>query len=126
MILRNPLFLVCCILFWFNQAIERSGIVLPFIHAYVDDLLAMPVVLGITLQVMRWLYPGGQLLVFSPVHVLVGWLYFSLLLEGLLPLLSTTYTADLWDILCYGIGSLAFYFWINRAQSEKNSARADP
>lgn len=121
MIFRNPLFVVCCILFWVNQWIERSGIVLPFIHAYADDLLAMPVVLGITLQVMRWLYPGGGLLVFSWLHVLVGWLYFSLLLEGLLPLLSNTYTADPWDVLCYGIGSLTFYFWINRENTEKHA-----
>ncbi len=114
MILKNPFFLVCCSLFWINQGIERLGVTIPLVHSYFDDLLAMPVVLGITLQIMQWLYPSGNQLTFSKPQVLVGWVYFSIILELFLPWLSPTYTADIWDVLCYGIGSIAFYRWVNK------------
>ncbi len=120
MILKNTLFLICCLLFWTNQALEKAGIIIPFVHAYADDLLAMPVVFGITLQSMRWIYPGGGLLVFSKTHVISGWLYFSLLMEAGLPRISATYTADIWDVVCYGIGSLAFWFWINLPEAKES------
>ena len=63
-VIRNPYFWLPCILFWANQYLERiEGFYLPFLHSYLDDLLAIPVVLGITLQVFRvdisWKKPDG-------------------------------------------------------------------
>jgi hypothetical protein len=75
--------------------------------------MAMPVVLGITLQVYRWIHPSRDNFTFSKAQVVVGWVYFSFLFEFLLPRWSITYTADLWDVFCYGIGAIIFYRLIN-------------
>lgn len=113
-VLRNPFFLLACLVFWLNQFLEKIlGIYIPYAHAYLDDLLAMPVVLGITLQVYRWIHPLRENFTFSKAQVVVGLVYFSFLFEFLLPRWSTTYTADLWDVFCYGIGAIIFYKLIN-------------
>ncbi|MGY6558961.1 MAG: magnesium citrate secondary transporter [Nitritalea sp.] len=111
----NPYFWVPALLFWINQYLERGlEIHLPYVHAYGDDLLAMPVVFGLTLQVYRWFHPLREAFIFTPIQLLVGLLYFSLLFEVLLPRYSSTYTADPWDVLCYTLGTLYFYYLLNR------------
>lgn len=114
-VFRNPYFLVACFVFWLNQFLEKIlGFYILFAHAYLDDLLAMPVVLGITLQVYRWIHPLKENFTFSKAQVVVGWVYFSFLFEFLLPRWSSTYTADILDVLCYGIGAIIFHKLINK------------
>jgi radical SAM superfamily enzyme YgiQ (UPF0313 family) len=114
-VFKNPYFISACLVFWLNQFLERVlNIFIPYVHAYLDDLLAMPVILGITLQVYRWIHPLKDGFTFSKTQVFVGWLYFSFLFEFLLPRWSSTYTADLLDVVCYGIGAIAFYKLINK------------
>ncbi|PRY89779.1 magnesium citrate secondary transporter [Mongoliibacter ruber] len=114
-VLKNPYFIIAFTLFWINQFVEKVlGIFVPFVHAYLDDLMAMPVVLGLTLQIYRWIHPLKNRFIFTKVQVAVAWVYFSFLFEYLLPKWSETYTADIWDIVCYAIGSVAFYLLINK------------
>ncbi|EIM77694.1 hypothetical protein A3SI_05909 [Nitritalea halalkaliphila LW7] len=111
----SPYFWVPALLFWINQYIERVlEIHLPYIHAYGDDLLAMPVVFGLTLQVYRWIHPLREAFIFTPAQLIVGLLYFSLLFEVLLPRFLSTYTADPWDVLCYALGTVYFHYLLNR------------
>lgn len=113
-VFKNPYFISACMIFWLNQFLEKKlKIFIPYVHAYLDDLLALPVVLGITLQVFKWIHPLKKDFVFSRTQVFVGWLYFSFLFEFLLPRWSTTYTADVWDVVCYGIGAIIFHKLIN-------------
>ncbi|MFO7824193.1 MAG: magnesium citrate secondary transporter [Cyclobacterium sp.] len=114
-VFKNPYFLFPALLFWVNQYLERiREVFIPFIHSYFDDLLAMPVVLGITLQVYRWIHPLKNNFVFTPTQIMVGFIYFSFLFEGLLPMWSSTYTRDFWDVVCYLIGAVYFCFLINK------------
>lgn len=113
-VFKNPFFLIPCMLFWANQYLEKVlGIFLPWVHAYLDDLLAMPVVLGISLQIFRWIHPLKSRFTFTGTQVLVGFLYISFLFELFLPLYATQYRADAWDVACYGLGSWVFYRFIN-------------
>ncbi len=117
-IIKNPVFIIFCLLFWLNQGIERIWkIHIPWVHAYFDDLLAMPVVLGISLQVFRWIHPLHHQFIFTKTQVTVGVVYFSLVFEIFLPLWSDTYTSDPYDVLCYGLGSILFYKLINKPQA---------
>lgn len=116
-VFKNPYFLLAFLIFWINQFVERIlGIFIPWVHAYLDDLMAMPVVLGITLQVFRWIHPQKDRFVFTKMQIAVAWAYYSFLFEYLLPKWSETYTADIWDVVCYAIGAVAFYFLINKKQ----------
>ncbi|RAI95012.1 hypothetical protein LV83_00263 [Algoriphagus yeomjeoni] len=124
-IFKTPIFIFASIAFWVNQYLEKSlGIFIPFYHAYGDDLMAMPVVFGICLQVMRWFHPHSSQLTFSTKQVMIGLAYFSIVFEIALPLISKTYTADPLDVLCYGVGTLVFLKFMNKPvpQSKKSPA----
>ncbi|MFC3414859.1 magnesium citrate secondary transporter [Algoriphagus hitonicola] len=90
------------------------GIYTPFIHAYLDDLLAMPVILGITLQIFRWIHPAKNTFIFRKTPLLVAWIYVSIVFEWFLPTQSNQYIRDPWDILCYGLGTVYFSLFINQ------------
>lgn len=114
-VIKNPFFFLPCILFWVNQYLEKAqGIFIPLVHGYLDDLLAIPVILGITLQVYRWIHPLKHAFSFTKNQILVAVAYISLIFEGLLPLWSDVYVRDPWDIFCYGLGSVYFYYLINK------------
>ncbi|SFB51271.1 magnesium citrate secondary transporter [Algoriphagus aquimarinus] len=122
-IFKNQIFIFASITFWINQYLEKAlGIVVPVYHSYGDDLMAMPVVFGICLQLMRWWHPNGEELTFTTRQVVVGLVYFSLVFEVLLPFKSTTYTADPLDVVCYVIGTLVFLKFMNKPapQSKKS------
>ncbi|WP_375584470.1 magnesium citrate secondary transporter [Cyclobacterium xiamenense] len=119
----NIWFLLPVVLFWVNQYLERvQEVRLPLVHSYLDDLLAMPVILGLTLQLYRCIHPLKERLVFSVGQVLVGFVYVSLLFEVLLPAWSATYVRDAWDVGCYFLGSAYFYALINKKPSENKKA----
>jgi len=112
---RNPYFILPVCLFTVNQVLEKGfDLYFPFLHSYLDDLLAIPVILGITLQIYRLIHPLKKLFKFKKEHVFVVFLYVSILFEGVLPYYSKQYIRDLFDVLCYGVGSLIFYHRINR------------
>ena len=118
-VFRNPFFYIPCIVFWINQYLEKvQDIFIPLIHAYLDDLLAIPVVLGISLQVFRWIHPLKNTFVFTKTQVAIGLVYFSFLFEFVLPKWSDRYTADILDVACYGVGALIFYSFINISQEK--------
>jgi len=113
-IFKNPFFIIPCIVFWTNQYLEKKqNIFIPFVHAYLDDLMAMPVVLGITLQAFRWIHPLKNAFVFTKFQVIIGFAYFSFLFEFVLPMWSDIYKADILDVVFYGVGALVFYNFIN-------------
>ena len=113
-VFKNPYFFIPVLLFAGKQVLEKGfEIFIPWVHAYFDDLLALPVSLGITLQIYHWIHPKREKFRFKKEHILVAFLYVSLVFEGFLPWYSEVYIRDLWDIICYGLGSLIFYFKIN-------------
>lgn len=116
---KHPIFIFASIAFWINLYLEKSlGIFLPFYHSYGDDLIAMPVVFGICLQIMRWIHPRKTELTFSIKQLAIGVIYFSIVFELILPNVSPVYTADLFDVLCYLIGTLVFQKFMNIPASQ--------
>jgi hypothetical protein len=114
-VFKNPFFWIPCLLFWINQLLEKHFLVfIPILHEYLDDLLAMPVVLGLTLFVFRKIHPLKENFTFSITQVLIGTIYFAVLFEILLPLWSNKYTSDPIDAIAYGIGAWVFYKYINK------------
>jgi hypothetical protein len=111
-LLKNKIFLASALLFSLNYLLEKGfGIFIPFIHAYMDDLLCMPVVLTLTLFLLRWLL-NNPAFILSKKQVFFAVIYFSLAFELLLPIYSDNYTSDVMDPFAYGIGAVAYYNWI--------------
>lgn len=80
---------------------------------YLTDLLCMPLVLGLVLQVHRlrvgepgWLLPRG--------HGLAAVVGYAVYFEVILPRLDPRFVADPGDVLCYLLGWLLFEFLLNR------------
>ncbi|WP_114777646.1 magnesium citrate secondary transporter [Botryobacter ruber] len=115
--LRHPFFLLCFVLFCLNQLLELAGRHIWPLHAYLDDLLCMPVVLTLALAAERVYFknPGFVL----PVAYVAGAVAaFAVIFELLLPLLTTKHTADLPDVLLYGLGAFAFQALLNKPLHE--------
>jgi hypothetical protein len=114
--LRHPLFVAAVLLYVLGKIWQMAW---PhtaplFVYGYLGDLLSMPVVLTLALWAQRRFGPHPPGFVFPDTWLLATWLYVSALFEGVMPLLSATYTADWLDVLVYGLSTLAFRQWLNR------------
>ncbi|WP_066839684.1 hypothetical protein [Rufibacter ruber] len=83
-----------------------------WVRFYLDDLLCLPLVLTVTLLVMRFFY--GHQVRFSKYHVLFTVLYFALAFEVFFPLFLPRYTGDGVDAGLYALGGWIFYRFLNR------------
>ena len=84
-----------------------------FFSHYFADLLCMPLLLSIAAFFMRWVRADAGLYL-SGAMILVASLYVSLVFECVLPLFFQRYTADVWDVVMYGVGGGLFYFFQKR------------
>lgn len=105
------LFLLICICGYLLVRIDRltHWFVFPdIIHYYLNDLLCLPILLTLTLYVIRFVKRDSTLK-FSCLLIFGNALFYSILFEGLLPQISKTYTADFIDILMYWLGGGLFW-----------------
>ena len=77
-----------------------------FSNNYLADLICMPIVFYIVVEIFKILKINFRL---SLPKIIVGVLYFSFLFEFLLPRFSSRYTGDWYDILMYCIGGGGYY-----------------
>lgn len=111
-LLFHPLFLLACILFVLNQFLETHQIFIPYVHAYLDDLLCFPIVLNLTLFLLRKIYQNPDYR-FTTMQIVFAVAYFSLVFEVVLPYFSENYRGDIWDVVAYGLGAIVFWKWMN-------------
>ena len=111
--LRQPVFIICLVLFILNRALEWKEVFLWPLYAYLDDLLAMPIVLAVVLTAERLYFKDNK---FTLPRRYIVWavVLFGLFFELLLPALATRYTADAVDVLAYAIGGAVFHVWLNK------------
>ena len=111
---QNRLWQGFLLLFVLHQVLEKGlAIRLPFIDNYLDDLLCMPILLGALLGEQYDLV-GRQAL--NWVQIVITFLIVAIVFEFFLPGVSVKYTADVWDVVCYGIGSLVFGGGMNKVK----------
>lgn len=94
-----------------HQIVARVGLSPAWTDAWLDDLLCLPLVLGLVLFVRRARGLDGGL---PFVHVATGWAVFAILFELLLPRLDAAFTADPLDAAAYAVGAMLFQVSLNR------------
>ncbi|GGG02950.1 hypothetical protein [Pontibacter amylolyticus] len=107
-------------LFWVLAAVYLGHLVwrwleLPrpwWVQHYLDDLLCLPLVLTVTLFILRFFY-GPQLRI-SWYHVAFTAIYFSLAFEVFFPKFMPRYTSDWVDAALYAVGGVVFYRFLNK------------
>lgn len=94
--------------------VKKSGFIFPLlVQYYLSDLLAVPVVAGLSIQFMRWAMQDKSLILRAWQVIFITAL-FSILFEVLLPLFMERYTGDIADVLMYCAGSLFFWKVMNK------------
>ncbi|MGB5982052.1 MAG: hypothetical protein WBG46_07890 [Nonlabens sp.] len=79
-----------------------------FILFYLNDLLIIPLVLTAALNVV-WLIKKNKTIQLGILSIFSVFALYSYYFEYYLPEHTERYTADIYDIVCYGIGSVVFY-----------------
>mgnify|MGYP001120493164 CR=1 FL=1 len=90
--------------------------------SYLNNLLAMPVILSLWQFEKIWLFRKGPAFQLSALEIAVATLYVSLVSEVIFPLISKDFYADGVDVLVYIIGSIIFY-GVNKYSHRKLSSR---
>ncbi|MBK6642010.1 MAG: hypothetical protein IPG39_12690 [Bacteroidetes bacterium] len=111
-LLTHPLFIGSVVLFVLNQLMEHSGIFVPLIYSYLDDLLFMPIVLTLSLLLQRRILGWKYRL--NTIHLLFGFVYVSVVMEAVLPLMNDRFISDPFDVLMYGFGIILFQMLLNK------------
>lgn len=107
------IFIILTIVFVFNQLIEFLGIKIVFFNSYLDDLLCFPIILSAVLFIHRKWRLKNKYFVLPISHVIISVFVFVVIFELLLPIISLKFTADIFDIVAYIVGSIFFFKFIN-------------
>ena len=113
-VLKSPLFIVCMVLLalhQFQQYVLKLSV--PVADAYLDNLLAMPILLFLLVAERRLLFKRGAYYQLSMAEVVLATLYVSVISELLFPLLSSRFVFDWMDFLFFFIGAAIYYFSVN-------------
>jgi hypothetical protein len=87
---------------------KRFGVVYhPLIQGYFSDFMAVPLMLGVILLLMR-VYTGDRDFKINGSKVLVAFVYISVVFELILPMYRDNFHSDAWDVVAYGLGSGTF------------------
>ncbi|MGI8601197.1 MAG: hypothetical protein ACR2KB_18225 [Chitinophagaceae bacterium] len=112
--LRSPLFLICLLVFILHQVSQYIfKIPLPFLNNYLDNFLAMPVILSLLLAEKKYIYKQKDQKL-SLIFVIIATLYIALVTEWLFPFLSERFTTDCYDLVFYSLGSVFYCFFMNK------------
>ena len=83
---------------------------LPVLQNHLNDFLIIPIVLWIALAVLRMLLPSQNICI-PLTNIIILVIGYSFYFEYYLPTINARYTADGWDVICYILGGIFFYFW---------------
>lgn len=113
-VISSPIFIASSILFLVHQIMQK-GLDIHFtpIDRYLDNLLAMPIILTLLMIERRYLLGRKHDYSLSFLEILIATLVIMLIAEILFPLWSNDFTTDWWDIVFYALGSLIFYHTVN-------------
>ena len=112
----TPLYLLAAGVFVAHQLAQKLlGWTLPFLDAYLDAFLSIPLLLGLASAERRWLLGPRGWDGFHAIEVAAMTLALALVFEELFPRLDPErQTRDAWDYAVYALGGLA-YWWGSRS-----------
>jgi hypothetical protein len=113
----DGLFIGAVVAYAANRWILKPRLASVFLHGYFNDLLLIPAALPVVLWMQRRLGirsndcpPTGQ-------EILLHWIVWSIICEGIGPRISHHGTADPWDVVAYSVGASLAFFWWNRKRA---------
>lgn len=108
--LRSPFFIICLLLFLIHQVMQKGmDIHYKWFDRYLDNLLAMPVILTLLQAERILLFRKGSEYRLPLYEIVMATSYIILITEIIFPIFSKNFTTDWADIFFYFAGSLLFY-----------------
>lgn len=97
------------LLYILHQAtIKFDVFISSWVHGYLDDFLALPLILFSILLLFRMVIFKGKTYTIPYMYIILTWAFFSVYFEVWLPRKNNAFTADPWDMLAYGAGGILF------------------
>ena len=116
----RPWFIVLLTTAFVHQLIEKLLLLhLPVIDSYLDPLLLMPVLLHLLLWERRILFRKGINYTFSTFQIILIFILISFVTEYIFPKWNPKFTADIWDVVCYVLGTIYFHIYHNVPYQKK-------
>jgi len=111
--LLRPWFVLLLILEITHQLTDKIlQIRLPILDNYLDPLLLIPILLQLMLWERNTFWKQEKAFVFSKLQLVAIFFIVCVITEYFYPIWKSSFTADIWDVVCYGIGTLIFgLFW---------------
>lgn len=92
------------------QSLKLFSVGAPnWIFHHLNDFLTIPMVATLCLHGV-WFVKKDKRIRLSIFTILSLVILFSLIFEYYLPQQSYRYTGDIWDVICYFLGGVVFYF----------------
>jgi ubiquinone/menaquinone biosynthesis C-methylase UbiE len=110
----DPLCLSTCFLYAANRWLIEPICSWPFLHEHFDDLLLIPAALPLVLGIQRWTGLRNHDLPPTASEICGHLLIWSIVCEGLGPLIFPWAVGDVLDVAAYALGALAAGIWWNR------------
>jgi hypothetical protein len=120
--LRSPVFIIALLVLCLHQLLQK-GLEINFelADSYLDNLLAMPILLTLLLVERRWLFKKGSSYSLSVLEIVVATSYIVVISEVLFPLLSNKFKADCVDVVFFAVGSFIFHLTINKPETKSKT-----
>lgn len=96
------------------RVLEFAGQLPPLAASFADDLLCLPLVLGVVLWCHRRIVKQGGQYTLPGSHGVMALVLFAVYFEGVLPVWSSSVVRDPLDVLMYLAGYLVFEIMLNR------------
>jgi hypothetical protein len=109
----NVYFILPIFLWFLHLALVIKNINILIFNSYLDDLLVLPIILGVSLVIQQNLI-ANKSFTFNIKTLVYCWLYFSITFEIIVPIFNKHFTADWKDSIAYAIGGIYFYIFQNK------------
>lgn len=110
----TKLYILLTLIFLAYKIIETIYPAIPFLHTYLEDLVAIPLILKTALIIVQAAAGRKRIIEISLSEILIITGLFSVYYELLLPALNDQFYSDPWDVICYYIGALFFMRFMRR------------
>lgn len=108
------LFILLTLIFLAYKLIETIYPAIPFLHTYLEDLVAIPLILKTALIIVQGIIGRKKTIEISASEILIITGLFSVYYELLLPTFNEQFYSDPLDVICYFIGALFFMRFLRR------------
>jgi hypothetical protein len=102
-------FILFIIIYLINQITDKNSKI-DFLNYYLNDFLAVPIVLQLVLISFQLLYKNVNIYL-GKDKILYTVIYISFFFELLLPYFSERFVGDWLDVIMYCLGGLAFFLF---------------